>query len=98
MSYRTQYVTLPGDKAAHIIGDGQRTACGEPLPYGSAWTTEPDGKVCADCTARVEKDAKAAEGTVAEVPVNPALPLPEPEPEPESEPAPKKKAKDGDEA
>jgi len=91
MSYQTQYVTLPDDKAAHIIGDGQRTACGEPLPYGSAWTTEPDGKVCGDCTARVEKDAKAAEASAPEVPVNPALPEPEPEPAPE----PKKKAKDG---
>jgi hypothetical protein len=82
MTYNTQYVTLPGDKAAHIIGDGQRTACGEVLPYASDWTTEPDGKVCADCTARLKKDAEA---------VSPAV-EPEAEPEPANE-APKGKAK-----
>jgi hypothetical protein len=90
MTYNTQYVTLPGDKAAHIIGDGQRTACGEVLPYGSGWTTEPDGKVCADCTARVKKDAKDAVDLDASREEEIAMPFAAPEPEPE---APKGKAK-----
>jgi len=54
MSYQTQYVLLPDDKAEHIIGDGQRTECGEPIPYNSPWTREPEGKVCDKC----EKAAK----------------------------------------
>jgi hypothetical protein len=57
MSYRTQYVHLPDDQAEHVIGDGQRTACGEPIPYNSPWTTEPEGKVCTKCEKAIAKVA-----------------------------------------
>jgi hypothetical protein len=61
MSYRTQYVHLPDDKAEHIIGDGQRTACGEAIPYNSSWTTEPEGSVCSRCkTMSAKADETAA--------------------------------------
>lgn len=59
MSYETQYVLLPDDKAEHIISDGQRTACGERIPYNSPWTTEPDGKVCPKCEKATKADASA---------------------------------------
>jgi hypothetical protein len=61
MSYQTQYVRLPDDSAEHIIGDGQRTECGVPIPYNSPWSREPEGKVCAKCT----KMSGKAEGTEA---------------------------------
>jgi len=57
MSYQTQYVHLPDDKLEHIIGDGQRTECGEPIPYNSSWTRVSEGKVCPKCekaTAKAE--------------------------------------------
>ena len=57
MSYQTQYVHLPDDKAEHIIGDGQRTACGDPIPYNSPWTREPEGKICSKCEKAVSKAA-----------------------------------------
>ena len=62
MSYQTQYVHLPDDTAEHIIGDGQRTECGEPIPYNSPWTTEPEGTVCSKCKNRAAKadEAQAA--------------------------------------
>lgn len=58
MSYQAQYVTLPDDKTAHIIGDGQRTRCGEALPYNSDWTRDEPEKVCAKC--RKAQDADTA--------------------------------------
>lgn len=49
MSYQTQYVHLPDDQSEHIIGDGQRTECGIPIPYNSPWTRVAEGSICAKC-------------------------------------------------
>jgi hypothetical protein len=89
MTYQTQYVTL--DDKVHIIGDGQRTACGEVLPYGADWTTTTDGKVCSACTARVKKDAEAAEALDAAREQEIAMPLASDEPEAALEATGKKK-------
>jgi hypothetical protein len=101
MSYRTQYVHLPDDKAEHIIGDGQRTACGEAIPYNSPWTTEPEGSVCSKCktmSAKADETAAALdELREAEIlgSAPPAVEAPLAEPEPAKAETPKAKAKSG---
>jgi hypothetical protein len=82
MSYRTQYVHLPDDKAEHIIGDGQRTACGEAIPYNSPWTTEPEGSVCSKCktmSAKADETAAALDELREAEVVPPVVETPEPE-------------------
>jgi hypothetical protein len=101
MSYRTQYVHLPDDKAEHIIGDGQRTACGEAIPYNSPWTTEPEGSVCSKCktmSAKADETAAALdELREAEIVVSapPVVETPPAEPETVKAETPKAKAKSG---
>ena len=102
MSYRTQYVHLPDDKAEHIIGDGQRTACGEAIPYNSPWTTEPEGSVCSKCktmSAKADETAAALDelreaeilgSTSTDTGASWSEPV-----EVKAEPAPKAKAKSG---
>lgn len=36
-----KYVELDG--AWHQIVEGEQTACGEPVPFGSTWVGSPDG-------------------------------------------------------
>jgi hypothetical protein len=97
MSYQTQYVHLPDDKAEHIIGDGQRTECGVPIPYGSPWTREAEGKVCPACTKNAGK-AEETEAVWEEIRESEVLasapPVAEPTPAPKTETT-TKKAKDG---
>jgi hypothetical protein len=98
--YKTQYVHLPDDTAEHIIGDGQRTECGVPIPYNSPWTNDPEGKVCSDCkkVAGLADEAQAAVDAQHEAEMKASAP-PVVEPVP-AEPvtAPKGKAKSGDKA
>ena len=72
MSYKAQYVTLPEDKTAHIIGDGQRTVCGEALPYASAWDTEEPDKVCSKCAKRAKAESEPADEPLVDEPVEEA--------------------------
>jgi hypothetical protein len=48
------YVTLPGGRVDHIIGDDEHTVCGQPVPLLASWTREPAGTVCSKCEPKVE--------------------------------------------
>lgn len=74
----TKYVTLVDDKNVHILADGERTACGIPIPIagGAEWTYAEPEKVCVVCS---KAEDKAADLTVDRAPFEEGLELP-PEP------------------
>jgi hypothetical protein len=95
MSYKTQYVHLPDDKLEHIIGDGQRTECGVPIPYNSPWTTELEGTVCSKCRKASGKaqETEAAWDEIREAEIlasAPPVEAPDPTPDAETVAAPAK--------
>lgn len=42
------------DDTTHVIGFGEHTACGEPIPHGNGYTADQPKKLCPDCKARIK--------------------------------------------
>lgn len=42
------------DDTTHVIGPGEYTVCGQPIPFGNGYTTDAPKKLCGDCKSRTK--------------------------------------------